>query len=500
MTAEISDRRTRSLVVAWAVAAFLFARSRVPFDDEWFSLTLARDTTWARFWTSLARDVHPPWVALIDRAALAIGRGAWPISAAHVTASALAIALISRAVRHFGGRGWTAVVAALHPIVFFYGGASRWYAFAFLADALRLYAIARAWSRPPGARVDRATTIAFAAGALVGPMAGYVELARVAIDAFAWLWIERRRGAFADAARSIAIAVPLPVLALLVVPFTRAQLALAGPVAASTRGGIALFLGLGPVGEAFFPPPWIAIAAVALPGLVVASVHAWRVRRPLFVAAFGSLGAWTACAPLGVWHPRYALAVWCLLATLIVEAAIDLFGARASLRSTTLARAAVATTIAYLGIALALTVDQRSFLKGDLDAFDAGVCAPIFSNESDLVVVPYPRARDLLVAACDPKVVPVTAGWVRHYDGGDDAIFGDLFAPLLRARSVALVTVPTGGSSLTATQVRARAIVASRCRSTSIEHAVEDRFAALKPWTSPSKPAFRLEIERFSCP
>ncbi|MFI5301213.1 MAG: hypothetical protein ACHREM_24275 [Polyangiales bacterium] len=494
MPLETSDRRTRWLVVGWAIAAFAFARSRVPFDDEWFSLTLARDTTWARMWTSIARDVHPPWVALIDRASIAIG-GEATLTLAHVAASALAIALISRAVRDLGGRGWTTAVAALHPIVFMYGGACRWYAFAFLADALRLFAIARAWSRPSGARLDRATRIAFAAGALLGPMSAYVEAPRIAIDALAWLWLERRRGATSEAARAIAFATPWPIVALFAFPFARAQLALAGPVAASTHGGIALFLGLGPLGEAHLPPPWTALAIVAVPGLVVVVARAWRARRPLLVASLGSLAAWAICAPLGVWHPRYALAAWCLIATLVVEIAIDLWPSTSKL-----ARASVFATAAYLALALLLTLGQRSFLKGDLDAIGASACAPVFGDKSDLVVVPYPRARDLLVRACAPSESPRTSGWIRHYDRGDDALFADWIAPLVRARSVTLVTVPTGGSSLTETQRRARALVAARCRSTRVDRTVEDPFASLKPWASRSSGVFRLEIERFSCP
>ena len=117
-----------AILAAWAALALALAVLRVPFDDEQFSIELAFQATRSQLWAALQNDVHPPWLALLDRALAQLGPAALWLQAARVLFGAAALALASHALAQPLGlpRG-RFVLAAAHPIVLFYTGAARWY-------------------------------------------------------------------------------------------------------------------------------------------------------------------------------------------------------------------------------------------------------------------------------------------------------------------------------------------------------------------------------------
>ncbi len=239
--------RPRVLLGAWAIAAATFASLRVPYDDEWFQITLARDTTWGAFWQSLRGDVHPPWIALVDRATVHLaGAAAMPLT--RVVASLLALALIQRVVTEQTRIAPVVVaLAAFHPIVFMYGGAARWYPFALLGDALRAHALfgPRAGSR-------KAMGV-FLLGTLVGAASGYAELGLVALDVGWLLALSHTRG---RVRASVATAIVASAIAGALVVGSPLFTSHFGLFAHGIGGGWSStggWLALGLVGEAWLP-------------------------------------------------------------------------------------------------------------------------------------------------------------------------------------------------------------------------------------------------------
>lgn len=483
----------------WAASAAAFALSRVPYDDEWFSITLVRDTTWPQMWRSLAHDVHPPWLAVADRALYALTRSLAALTALRVASSTIAIALLVAAAPRLGVRKWALALGAFHPIVLMYGGALRWYPIALLADALRLWALTR---DPSVARERRGGELAFVAGAALGVAAGYAECVLVALDGLAWLWRAARGRALVRAVGVVAIAAWIPVASLVSWPpfFGSLHGAVGGSGAAAGLRGAAGFVTLGVLGEAHPAPPWTLLALFAIPGLALAMASGLRLpeKRPLGFAVLRAAAGWLACAPLGVGHPRYGLLVWVGLSALTLDALADAIRPRASV----IVRAALAATAAYLAFALTLTLRQRSFLKRDLNVLDPAACSAVFGLPADVVFVPYPGLAAKLSRICAPFAPVVTAGSVRHYEPGDDAQFADALAVLPHAHTVTLATVPETHSSLEWTQRRARALIAARCREIGAQDVLEDRWARAKALgrEGATTSAFCLHVARFACP
>ena len=153
-------RTARALLLLWTAAAIAFAFRRAPYDDERFSITLARDAGVRTFWRWLTGDYHPPWVALFDRLLVPLCHDARAINVARALASACAIALVGELAPRLGARRWMVVLAAFHPIVFMYGAAARWYPIAFLAESLRAWAL---WAGGEGEEIStRKRSAAFA--------------------------------------------------------------------------------------------------------------------------------------------------------------------------------------------------------------------------------------------------------------------------------------------------------------------------------------------------
>ena len=204
--------------LAWGAAALLFAALRTPYDDEWFSLGLAGQRDAARFWATLAADVHPPWVALLDRALLAATGARWLVNLARVLASAGALWITANLVRRQLGLARVYVwLAALHPIVFMYAGAARWYPFLFLAHALRALSI---WGMAPGRARSGAV---FVAGSALGMGAGYVEPPFVLLY---FVWLHLRSAGQPHARRNLGLIALLSLAALIGLRF-------ASPIAAA---------------------------------------------------------------------------------------------------------------------------------------------------------------------------------------------------------------------------------------------------------------------------
>ncbi|MDP6946845.1 MAG: hypothetical protein QF464_22030, partial [Myxococcota bacterium] len=257
-----SSRVSWVVLCVWALASALFATSRAPFDDEWFSLTLLTDTTDATFWRSLIRDVHPPWWAMVDRAIWSVLPDRFPLHLLRALACVGAVALWLSLLRPVAGRRiWWLALALCHPIVFYYGGALRWYPFLMAAHALRHWAILSEAS-------GRRRSVALVAGAGLGLLSGYVDALFLAHDLghFAWRERSRLRGAIPALTASVLVAVAV----LVGSPIAEEHWALLGGYSQweAPLLDTLTWVGLGPVGEALphagflLLAPAVALAAV----------------------------------------------------------------------------------------------------------------------------------------------------------------------------------------------------------------------------------------------
>lgn len=476
----------------------LFAWSRVPYDDEWFSLTLARDTTWPQFWASLAHDVHPPYVALADRLVMGLG-GVAAVTALHLAATSAGLLLLCRAGVRLGLSQWAVWLAAFHPVLFFYAGAARWYPFAFLADALRRWALADAVSQPC---LSKRSALAFAGGVGLGALAGFAQLLVITLDAVVWLALWYRRKRVASALRLLALSIIVPGLSILAwSPAWRLLLHSVRAGGHSPAAGSLATLLLGLIGEAQFFPPWTLLAALSVPGLVVVAVRAFRdPSRRVFALGllFSGLG-WGAAIPLGVWHPRYALVLWWAEAALVLDTLVQIYNDRARVRawSKRVADGLVLVTATWLAIGLCLTIGQRNFVKADLNLLSSEVCGPLAS--ADLIVAPYPRLQPLLSKACPSSKPIVTMGSRRHF--GREQAQRPVVEALFGAASVHLLEVRVDGSSIATAQREARALLDARCRRESEQLLDDDPFARWKRTRGPSgqASAARLLLIQYDC-
>jgi hypothetical protein len=481
------------LLVLWMLAAAAFALHRVPFDDEWFSLTLASQTDWSHFWGSLANDCHPPWVALLDRALLAATRSTGALFLIRTLAVAAGLALLRRPVAAaLAVDSRVLMVAAWHPIFFFYAGAARWYPFVFLASALRLSALLA--ERPLG----RATRARFTIGALLGPAASYADLPFAAVDAVFLLWRGRtvssnRKLLLSAALTAFAVAAPL-VLSPLKVADALSAAGVGPSVGISSLKRTATWLGLGLAGEAFLPVPLVWPVLAALPAGVAqfALIRLWREgRHPLFsVWVAATAGTWIVLGLLGqVWHPRYSLLVWWIVAICVVKLLLE--GQR-------LARILALCCLICWGLSLVATVSGRGFVKADLNALTPDVCAAIRRAGSvDFIVAPYPRTAAMLRQSCPVSVPILTLPLVRHFpDLGEQ--LAELRVRPAQARTLLLVEDPVT-SSLAVTNERVRAEIGQRCRSDYRARTGTLPFVSFKQQVLGQTRGKRFVIERFRC-
>ena len=387
---------------------------------------------------------------------------------------------------------WTAL-AAFHPIVFLYGGAVRWYAFAFLADALRAWAL---WGPDPRGKKARG---AFVAGALLGAMSGYGELVLVAIDT-GWLLVSARsardlstRALLAFAAGALALAT----IALSPLEGHASLVLFALTSARAPRGSLAPFItwaSLGPLGEALLPAPWTALAALAIPGLALAGRKALGVSgaRPFALWIASASCGWCFLTSRGVVHPRYSLEVWYLGTASL---GLLLAGSGAS-------RLAARITVAYLVMALVLTVDQRSFPMADMNRMASADCAALIAvPPPSLVVTSYARTRDELERTCHSHASVVSAAFIRHYQ---DAASGTELEPIRLAlhgeQAVDFVHVNVRGTSLATTNQHMHDLLAARCTLVSTTTAGLAPHGWLKRLVQPESAIWRYTSERWLCP
>jgi hypothetical protein len=476
------------ILTAWLAGVAAFAWWRIPFHDEWFSITLARDTPRDRFFASLNADVHPPWIAMLDRGleSLVPDRRVLPIP--RIVASFTAIVLLRDVAR----RRWTAsppvwtALAAFHPVVFMFVGAVRWYPFALLADGLRAWAL---WAAP---RSRGCAAGAFVGGAILGLAVGYGEAVLLAVDC-AWLVAAKRIGSRASSVGIAAVAIAGATMTVITSP-------LSGHLGALLRGGatrgpglaaFATWAALGPLGEALPPSPWFVLYAFAIPGI------AWALVRGAMQPGTRAFTTWVLTVALGwalltrsgVVHPRYSLALWylttCALGTLFAEP-----GAL---------RAAAFVTAAYLGLDLALTIRQRSFPMADENAMSRDDCPQLVPPGAELIVSAYERTTLELQRTCEPAAPLVTAGFIRHYDGqpmGEVAVIRDAIRP---GEVVDFVRVNVRGVSLEQTNNDVHAVLSERCELSETRTAGTVPQAWLRARLKPDLSKWHYTAERWRC-
>ena len=374
-------------LAVWACAAFALAWTRVPFDDEWLSIELAFEATPQQFWFALEHDMHPPWVALIDRA---LGQPALA-QVLRIGLSALAIVCMARGPAQALGVPRTLLPwAALQPIVLFYAGALRWYPYLWLAQALRASAL---WQP----RAERANGLLFILGAWLGGLASYVDVLFLVHDA-AWWLAHARAERRLRAAIGVLLIAGLGLVGLRWLSPLRADVHAAAwvPPAFELRDA-AQWLGLGLAGETALPWPWW------LAGGACVFAATWAVARSLHEPATRAASAWiiTSAATwlvatgYGVWHPRYSLLLWALLPALV---AARWSGAGRA------ARAVIILAAAHLALGLVLSGLGRGFFKADLNTRDPGDCAPLTAAGAPrAIVVSYGRLQRLF-RDCRPDV------------------------------------------------------------------------------------------------
>jgi hypothetical protein len=465
-----------AILAAWAMAAGIFACSRIPFYDEWFSITLARDTTWPEFEAALTSDVHPPWLALLDRTLIALCPDRRILCLPRLAASMAAILILRRVVaRHCPRVGVTAAtLAAFHPIVFMYAGAVRWYPFAFLADALRAWGL---W----GTSDRRNARLAFVSGAVLGVMSGYAEIVLAAVDA-AWL-VGRSRDR--RAATTVAMAGAGAMATVLAAPLVPVWHRLPGPGAGSALRSLLAWAAPGPLASVVAPWPWAPIVLLAVPGLVwaVGRALANPPRSPLSWWVATTALSWAALATNGVRQPRYSLALWYL-----TTCSLGL------LRGSTFASAARLATTSYLGLALWLTIRQHDFVFDDCNEMTPSDCMSLVPQERTLVVTSYDRTAEELRRVCHtPDVVSSRNAMIYAPDGDLVPI-----REALVAGPVTFVHANAQGTLLADANHRIRQLLAARCQLEEVHEVAPSPLAALRGALAPGS-TFHFASERWRC-
>jgi hypothetical protein len=473
----------------WSCAALLLALLRVPYDDEWYSIELAsRATSDARFWQALQGDMHPPWCALLDRwlAQLTAATPSWrslalALQLPRIAASALAIAIVAAALsKPLRLPRWAFVLAALHPIVLFYAGAARWYPFLLLAHALRAYAL---W-RPERRALGR---LAFVLGAALGSLAGYLDGLFLVHDVL-WLWARRDRAARAPVVTTLAAGACL-LVARALSPLHGGFHALRWPDGRFAPMALLQWLGLGVAGEAGLAWPWVLTALAAAISCGWAYLAALRdpdARTPaLWAASYAAL--WAVGSFFGVFHPRYSLLLWLVLAA---------FATRLVLRGSFAARLACTLGAAHMLLVLGLVFTGRGFFKADLNTLSADDCRVVdAARGAPLVVATYPRLAALAESRCGlhEELLTVPSVWLTLDE--HEQLQG--LRERLRDASALWLLSTHFRSSLTLTEARVQALLAERCA----PDPPRSFGAAPHPWLRPERgPGFRrYQLQRWTC-
>lgn len=501
------SRRIGAALAAWSLGALALAHARVPYDDEWFSIELALRASPAQLWQALDQDLHPPWLALVDRAVAALWPDPLALQSLRVLASALAIALLARTLAaRLRLPSWLFALAACQPIVLFYAGSARWYPFLLLAHALRLSAI---WVERP---LSRAAASRFIGGATLGALTSYADPLFLLHDAG---WLLARARATPQLPQSalrlhapcwrIASRRPAVIMVLGAVGCSvavRLLSPLAGPLHQAWPGlphyslrGLARFAVLGVIGEAGPPWPWLIAALLAVGACGWALVAALQARATRGVAGWlVSYGAaWLIAVGLGAWHPRYALLLWLLSALFVLRLA----GQR---------RWLAYAGLAYWLVVLGLIVDGRSFFKSSLNRLEPADCGVLQQlGADDLLVISYPGLAAQLARDCPARRPPLVVPSIRRSPAEHEQLAA-LAQQLTAAKVVWSLTLRTR-SSLALTDARVtKLLMNARCRAERAQEFASAPHAALKQLGSDRTPgsgaaavAPRLRLERWRC-
>ena len=524
---QAAVRLGAAVLGVWLVLAFAFAAYRIPYDDEIYSIELAR-LDWSSFARSLRHDLHPPWPALLDWLAAGIIDGTWSANllrlAATGSAAWLAATAIERKLRI--PRPWV-LLALFHPLLFMYGGCHRWYPYLLLGQALRMWALF-APSRRRGA--------AFIAGAAIGLAAGYVDGVFLVHDLAWWVHGSRRRRrpgaggvvvtdatATASASPAIGRSAPPPAAT------RRPWIVIAGASLAAATTVVCAFpliggwpisisawatgldgltsldrpsivsalgwLGLGVAGEAH--PPWPAfLPGLAVPVAMLLSLRLAGRRSAPFTTYLITLGAtWTVAALLGVGLPRYSLLLWFVLGACLPMLS---FGSRWH-------RVVLVLAVSYLAVVLGHTVIGEGFAKSDLNVLSHDECRGIIGPRSSygrsaqpFYLVPYPRLAALMRRHCDLTGRIIDLPSSRHHPDAEEQL-ADVTAGLAGASIIDVVMPTRTSASLSITAQRVRARLAEQCVVVDAWGAGRDRHGAMRRWSGRSEGPHRLTIERYQC-
>jgi len=409
-----------------------------------------------------------------------------------VVTSAAAIAVLSRAIaRRLNVPSWLFVAAGLHPIVLYYAGSARWYPYLLLAHALRAYAI---WRTD---RVDARTGAAFVGGSLLGSMAGYIDALFLVHDS---IWFAARqltakaetRGDTDD--HAIRIHVQRVATVVFIGALTVVGLRMISPLRGLLHDSLfqlrpsfrpldaARWAALGVAGEAGMPFPWILSGLVCIAGAFWAYLALLRDRVHLTVSIWiaSYTLAWLIACAFGVWHPRYSLMVWLLVAALLV---------RLALKGTRYERILCGLCFAHLAVVLGLAFYGRGFFKGDLNRLSADDCRTVGALESGLLVIPYPRLAALISTQCPVTNRVFVLPLIRVQPCAKKQLAG--LAGLLMEHDRAFLLKLNVDSSLTRSQQRAEAFMGRYCTPQP-----ERRFSELPhPWLRRDRP---LDYRRYT--
>jgi hypothetical protein len=273
--------------------------TRSLYDDELYSLGLARLPSLARVWqAAVTNDVHPPlhyvyaWLWL--RAPLPVE---WAAKASGLFACLVALALVERTLRSIG---WSvrrsllaSSIAAVHPNLMLWGSAFRWYPLWSCLN-VALCAAALAWWRKPNLRSSSLLVLCAALASLTNYASLITGFALLLVGGF---WLPR---CSADERlwrlRSLAL-VSVALLALLALywPCLHVHLQNIGTQVEHTSRTKALAYALFAIllGQSVWPWQWAWTGVGAL-GLCLALLRVqrtWRSERALFSVAGAALCA-----------------------------------------------------------------------------------------------------------------------------------------------------------------------------------------------------------------
>ncbi len=374
--------------------------------------------------------------------------------------------------------------ALIHPIVFYYAGAQRWYPVLMLAHALRHWAILS-----PAA--DHRRAVAFVSGAILGVMSSYLDLLFLLHDGAHYAW--RGRGRLKVAVRPLALAALVVLTLLLASPIASEHWEMFGRQATASWPLVstAQWAGLGPLGEA------LPHAALLTTAPLVVGVALWGGRALGRLEGMPQGGwlvltlalVWSIATRFGVASPRYSLELWWLMSLGLLGPIVTGAGPRVP--------AAAGTGLVALG--LVCTLAGGPFLKADLNSPPASLCDELAGGEPVAAyVIPYHRITAQLRGTCAPDAELLQLPALKHVEG-PEAFLSGLNARVGEGGRLTLLAL-TSQASIRRARAAARDVLETRCA-----RAREDRplWPLAHGWLRESlldRPPHRLVATDYDCP